>query len=42
MAEPAGQPAPDFTATDHRGQSISLAEVYRESSVALIFYRGDW
>ena len=36
MLEP-GTPAPDFTATDHRGQSISLAGL-RGKTVVLWFY----
>ena len=42
MKQAQGQTAPDFTATDYRGQAFSLAEASRDSTVVLVFYRGSW
>lgn len=36
------QQAPAFTATDHRGQAITLADADEGTITALIFYRGAW
>jgi hypothetical protein len=36
-----GEVAPVFALADHTGQVIDLAN-YRESNVALVFYRGFW
>ena len=36
-----GNPAPDFTLTDHRGDPVHLANL-RGAPVLLIFYRGHW
>ena len=35
-----GQAAPDFTLTDHNGQSVTLSKLGRTSVV--VFYRGYW
>src|SRR5678815_1864684 len=34
--------APDFTATDQYGKEIRLKDVWKDSVVVLIFYRGQW
>ena len=34
--------APDFTLTDHRGQSVSLHEARAIGPVLLVFFRGSW
>ncbi|MCB0599754.1 MAG: AhpC/TSA family protein [Saprospiraceae bacterium] len=39
---PTGMYAPDFYATDQRGQSFKLSDVYRDHQVVLMFYRGHW
>lgn len=38
----AGQQAPAFTAPTHDGGQISLAQLYQQGPVVLIFYRGAW
>lgn len=38
----AGQQAPDFTVTDHRGQTVSLEALRASGPVLLLFYRGHW
>jgi len=35
-----GQPAPDFTAQDFNGQTISLSDFHNQKSVVLVFNRG--
>jgi peroxiredoxin Q/BCP len=35
---PVGQPAPDFTANDDQGRSLTLSELLKAQSVVLIFY----
>lgn len=37
---PIGSPAPDFTAQDESGRTVSLASL-RGKSVVLVFYPGD-
>jgi peroxiredoxin len=37
-----GEPAPEFTLPDQRGEQVSLSELVREGPVVLIFYRGEW
>jgi len=37
-----GQLAPEFTARDQRGQSLSLSELTRKGPVVIVFYRGLW
>lgn len=37
-----GEPAPDFTAPDHRGTAVRLADLLAEGPVVLSFYRGAW
>lgn len=37
-----GDTAPDFTLENMDGRKITLSEVYRERSVVLVFYRGQW
>lgn len=34
--------APEFTATDQNGKSISLKNELKNGSVVLVFYRGQW
>ena len=34
--------APDFTLPDHRGQTVSLHEMYEAGPVLLVFFRGHW
>jgi peroxiredoxin len=34
--------APDFKANDQYGHEIRLKDVLKDSSVVLVFYRGDW
>ena len=34
--------APDFKATDQYGKEIRLKDVWKDSAVVLIFYRGQW
>ena len=34
--------APDFKAIDQYGTEIRLKDVLKDSSVVLIFYRGQW
>ena len=34
--------APDFKATDQYGKEIRLRDVWKDSAVVLIFYRGQW
>ena len=36
------QKAPDFTATDHRGQRVALADAGENTISVLVFYRGAW
>jgi hypothetical protein len=38
---PVGAPAPDFTLSDQRGNSVRLADL-RGAPVLLVFYRGHW
>lgn len=38
---PAGAEAPDFTARDQDGNSVSLSALRGESNVVLVFYPGD-
>lgn len=35
-------PAPDFTAKDQNGKSVSLHDELKKGSVVLVFYRGQW
>ena len=37
----AGDPAPDFTLSDERGQSVHLADEVRDHPVVLMFYPVD-
>jgi peroxiredoxin len=37
-----GEQAPAFTLPDQRGDQISLAELWRDGPLVLIFYRGEW
>ena len=37
-----GEKAPDFTAKDNKGNSISLHQLLKKGEVVLIFYRGQW
>jgi len=37
-----GEPAPEFTLADQRGEQVSLAELLRDGPVVLVFYRGEW
>jgi peroxiredoxin len=32
----------DFTLPDHAGGSFGLARTLRDSTVVVLFYRGDW
>ena len=34
--------APDFKVTDQHGKDIRLKDVWKDSMVVLIFYRGEW
>jgi peroxiredoxin len=34
--------APDFRAKDQYGQEIRLKDIFRDSLVVLVFYRGEW
>lgn len=38
----AGEPAPGFTLTDHKGAAVELAESVGKRPVVLVFYRGYW
>ena len=38
----AGQPAPDFTLPDARGQAVTLSSFRGQKTVVLVFYRGYW
>lgn len=37
-----GDPAPNFTLPDSKGQSVSLTELLKNGPVVLTFYRGNW
>lgn len=37
-----GELAPQFVATDHRGQEVALVDALRQGPVLLVFYRGHW
>ncbi len=37
-----GQPAPDFTLPDARGQAVTLSSFKGQKTVVLVFYRGYW
>ncbi len=37
-----GELAPQFTATDHHGEQVALADALRQGPVLLVFYRGHW
>ena len=37
-----GQPAPDFTLPDARGQAVTLSSFRGQKTVVLVFYRGYW
>ncbi len=37
-----GEKAPDFTALDQNGKTISLKEVLKNGEAVIIFYRGQW
>ncbi len=37
-----GQPAPDFTLPDAKGEAITLSAFRGQKTVVLVFYRGDW
>jgi cytochrome oxidase Cu insertion factor (SCO1/SenC/PrrC family) len=37
-----GQPAPDFTLPDARGQAVTLSSFKGQKAVVLVFYRGYW
>ena len=37
-----GQPAPDFTLSDHTGAQVHLAAELQRGPVLLVFYRGSW
>jgi len=37
-----GQPAPDFTLLNARGQPVRLADLAARGPVVLSFYRGRW
>ena len=37
-----GDLAPQFVATDHRGQQVALVDALRQGPVLLVFYRGHW
>lgn len=37
-----GQTFPDFTLPDQDGKSVSLAELRRDRSVIVVFFRGGW
>ncbi|HPQ99817.1 MAG: AhpC/TSA family protein [Lewinellaceae bacterium] len=39
---PTGMYAPDFYATDQRGESFRLSDIYKDHQVVLMFYRGHW
>ena len=36
------EPAPDFTAVDQYGKSVSLNKLLKDGPVVLVFYRGQW
>lgn len=38
----AGDTAPDFTLSDHNGQSVQLSAAVENAPVVLVFYRGYW
>lgn len=37
-----GQPAPDATVHDDEGRSVRLADLFRQGTTLLVFYRGGW
>ncbi|MBI3030458.1 MAG: redoxin domain-containing protein [Candidatus Rokubacteria bacterium] len=37
-----GEPAPDFTLPDARGQAVTLSSFKGQKTVVLVFYRGYW
>jgi peroxiredoxin len=39
---PKGTPAPNFVASSHLGERMSLAELTAEGPAVLVFYRGFW
>lgn len=39
---PAAAVAPAFSLKDHRGQTVSLAQITANGPAVLVFYRGYW
>lgn len=39
---PAGEMAPDFTAVDHRGETVRLSKLLQDHNVVLVFYPADF
>jgi cytochrome oxidase Cu insertion factor (SCO1/SenC/PrrC family) len=37
-----GDTAPDFTLENMDGRRVTLSNVYRDKTVVLVFYRGQW
>lgn len=37
-----GVKAPDFTAQTHKGEAVTLSDIYTKGPVVLVFYRGGW
>lgn len=37
-----GEKATDFVVVDHAGAKRRLSDLYAESPLVLLFYRGDW
>ncbi len=42
VAVAVGQPAPDFTLPDVKGEAVTLSAFRGQKTVVLVFYRGDW